>query len=304
MRHAALNHAKTASGYKDPVRRATISALQPYRTLQRKCACGDDAGLLGECAECQSGHRPALQRAGTGRDGRTVVPPIVHDVLRSPGRPLDAATRAFMEPRFGHDFSRVRVHADAKAGESADAVNALAYTVGRDVVFGAGHYQPHKAAGRKLLAHELAHVAQQAGALRTKSEITQPGDQYEREADRAALAIGQGASPPLRREAGLDATHQLMRQEASQEDPRVKEIKDKVGALIKTKFKGDYKAAFNSYADKDNTVSKDGVKELLKDADVDMLLRFFAVPRIMTKLDKNKNEKIEWSEFEPFLKNK
>ena len=89
------------------------------------------------------------------------APPIVQDVLRSPGQPLDAATRAFMEPRFGHDFSQVRVHADTKAADSARAVNALAYTVGRDIVFGAGQYAPGTSEGKRLLGHELVHTAQQ-----------------------------------------------------------------------------------------------------------------------------------------------
>ncbi|MBM0745395.1 DUF4157 domain-containing protein (plasmid) [Phormidium sp. CLA17] len=89
------------------------------------------------------------------------VPSIVHEVLNSPGQPLDPATRAFMEPRFGHDLSRVRVHTDAKAAESAQAVNARAYTVGRDVVFGNGEYAPQSAEGGWLFAHELTHVMQQ-----------------------------------------------------------------------------------------------------------------------------------------------
>jgi hypothetical protein len=67
----------------------------------------------------------------------------------------------FMEPRFGHDFSQVRVHKDAKVSESARAVNALAYTVGRDVVFGAGLYEPGTHEGRRLITHELTHVVQQ-----------------------------------------------------------------------------------------------------------------------------------------------
>jgi len=91
------------------------------------------------------------------------MPPIVHEVLRSPGQPLDPATRAFMEPRFGHDFSQVRVHNDARAAESARAVNAQAYTVGRDVVFGTGRYALQTGDGRKLMAHEMAHVVQQKG---------------------------------------------------------------------------------------------------------------------------------------------
>jgi hypothetical protein len=108
----------------------------------------------------------SLQRRSTGQTGPTGVPPIVHEALRSPGRPLDPATRAFVEPRFGHDFGKVRVHADAQADESARAVSAVAFTVGHDIVFGAGQYSPGTAAGQRLLAHELAHVVQQGGAPR------------------------------------------------------------------------------------------------------------------------------------------
>jgi hypothetical protein len=90
------------------------------------------------------------------------VSPLVHEALRTPGQPLDAVTRNFMEPRFGHDFSKVRVHTDTKAAESARAVNALAHTVGHHVVFGAGQYRPGILSGHKLIAHELTHVVQQA----------------------------------------------------------------------------------------------------------------------------------------------
>jgi hypothetical protein len=86
----------------------------------------------------------------------------VHEIIRSPGRPLNPATRAFMESCFGHDFSQVRVHSDARAAELARTVNARAFTVGRDVVFGAGQYAPGTNKGRKLLAHELTHVVRQA----------------------------------------------------------------------------------------------------------------------------------------------
>jgi hypothetical protein len=68
---------------------------------------------------------------------------------------------AYFEPRFGYDFSRVLIHTDAKADDSARAVNARAFTVGRDVVFGAGQYAPGTSEGRRLLAHELTHVVQQ-----------------------------------------------------------------------------------------------------------------------------------------------
>lgn len=90
------------------------------------------------------------------------VPPSVGDALRTPGRTLDSSVRAQFEPQFGHDFSRVRVHTDRAAQESASSLNAHAYTLGEDVVFGAGEYAPHSDAGRSLLAHELTHVVQQA----------------------------------------------------------------------------------------------------------------------------------------------
>ncbi len=176
------------------------------RVLQRKCGCGAKSSG-GDCAECRA--KRELQRQAAGA-GPAVAPPIVHQVLNSPGEPLDAATRAFLEPRFGHDFaslpirspassepelvigipgdrleqqaehvadsalnesnpslgspldlSRVRLHTDARAAESAQAVQANAYTVGSQIVFGSGQYDPGSAGGRRLLAHELAHVAQQ-----------------------------------------------------------------------------------------------------------------------------------------------
>ena len=131
--------------------------------IQRKCACGGSAGVDGECAECRS-KRLSVQRSPATQAEPTSVPPIVHDVLNSPGQPLDSDTRVYMEPRFGHDFSKVRVHADGKAAESAHAINALAYTAGRDIAFGEGQYVPETTEGKKLLAHELAHVVQQESA--------------------------------------------------------------------------------------------------------------------------------------------
>jgi hypothetical protein len=129
--------------------------------LQRACACGRHTPAGGECEECQERRAGVLQRAAIDTAPARAAPPIVHEALRSPGQPLDASTRAYMEPCFGRDFSGVRVHTDARAAESARAVDALAYTVGRDVVFGAGQYAPGSSAGRRLMAHELAHVVQQ-----------------------------------------------------------------------------------------------------------------------------------------------
>lgn len=107
---------------------------------------------------------PVLRRAtqsGATASAAT-APPIVHRALASPGQPLDAQTRAFMEPRFGRDLSHIRLHTDAVSTESARAVGALAYTVGHHIAFGAGAYDPASASGRNLLAHELAHTVQQS----------------------------------------------------------------------------------------------------------------------------------------------
>jgi len=127
-------------------------------------------GVQRKCAACEEEEKKS--KLQTKRDpsdagaATATAPPIVPEVLRSPGQPLDAETRAFMEPRFGQDFSRVRVHVDAKAAESARQVNALAYTVGDNVVFGGGQFAPASAAGQGLLAHELTHVVQQSGTFR------------------------------------------------------------------------------------------------------------------------------------------
>jgi len=124
--------------------------------------------------------RLELQRLQSNNEGQISAPPIVHEVLRSSGQPLDAHTRSFMEPRFGHDFSQVRVHTDAKATESAQAINAQGYTVGQHIVL--DNVRAHRTdltdrpkandrlssgsgSARFLMAHELSHVVQQGGAL-------------------------------------------------------------------------------------------------------------------------------------------
>ncbi|MGH9562931.1 MAG: eCIS core domain-containing protein, partial [Terracidiphilus sp.] len=113
------------------------------------------------------------------------APPVVRDASRSSGQPLDAATRTFMEPRFGYDFSGVRVHTNARAVESARAVNAHAYTIGKDIFFDAGKFSPSTDHGRELLAHELTHVAQQRHGL---SHVA-PGAAQEQEANLLAKAV-------------------------------------------------------------------------------------------------------------------
>ena len=201
-------------------RSPSLAPAVNHKLLQRKCACGrHTTDQHGQCTECRK-KRTALQRRAVNQSEPETAPPIVYEVLRSLGRPLDSATRAFTGSRFGrefsqvrthagpqlqarsglaigpvgdrheqeadqvadmvtrpsgqegightstrlgYDFSQVRLHTDARAAASAQAVNARAYTVGRDIVFGAGQYAPDNDQGRRLLAHELTHVVQQTG---------------------------------------------------------------------------------------------------------------------------------------------
>jgi hypothetical protein len=118
-----------------------------------------------KCAECEEEEKGSMMqrkesRGASGAD----APSIVNNVIGSGGRPLDASVRGYMEPRFGRDFSGVRVHAGAHAAESARAVNARAYTVRNNVVFGANEYRPGSDEGKRLIAHELTHVVQQGSA--------------------------------------------------------------------------------------------------------------------------------------------
>ena len=167
---------------------------------ERPCSCG---GGGGECETCKKkAAEPILQRKAAGPARASTAPPSVNRVLDSPGRPLDAPARSFMEPRFGRDFGGVRVHTDPAAAESARAVDAHAYTVGQHIVFDSGKYDPHSAPGRNLLAHELAHTVQQHGAG-PASPMLRLGDtpeynHLENEASRVAQSVvNHSGSAPL-----------------------------------------------------------------------------------------------------------
>jgi hypothetical protein len=147
--------------------------------IRRSCGCGGHS-LGGVCDAC----RPLGASLDLGRPATAAN--AVAEALASPGAPLDPTTRRAMEERFAHDFSNVRVHVGTKAAIGAKALNARAYTVGGDIVFGAGRFTPHTQDGRRLLAHELTHVVQNArGAPRARS-LSQPQDPAEREAKRQA----------------------------------------------------------------------------------------------------------------------
>ena len=185
----------------------TLSPAVQSGISQRKCPSCSTFSQDDERKD-ELNKRLSLQRRSTDGITQAALSPVVHEVLHSSGKPLDPHIRAFMEPRFGHDISKVRVHTDEKAAESARAVNALAYTVGQDVVFGANQYAPATQEGKRLLAHELVHTVQQGsqGKLQ-KLTIGKHDDVFEKEADKIALRVLEGKPQniisPLQRTAGI-----------------------------------------------------------------------------------------------------
>jgi hypothetical protein len=161
---------------------------------------------LSTLTRSQSGDVASVQRSSTTRTPLTlqraaIAPSVepgaefkVRETLRTAGQPLDPQTRATMEPRFGFDFSGVRVHADSQAAESAKAVRAHAYATGSDLVFGQGQYAPSTPGGEERLSHELTHVVQQSrGAVdgapvSDGMTVSHPGDRHEQEASHAAAS--------------------------------------------------------------------------------------------------------------------
>ena len=179
----------------------------PAPKLQRACACG---GWCPTCRSKQSGRDRAFLRTRPAHNsvaGEQVAPPVVDEVLRSPGKALDGTARAILEPHFGRDFSHVRVHTDGKAAASARAIDARAYTVGRRTVFGAGQYAPRTPSGLRLLAHELTHVVQQGGAGPGKGPQAAPSAGAETHVQRT---LGDGhdlTSPRFSRILDLEAAY-------------------------------------------------------------------------------------------------
>lgn len=153
-------------------------APPPANVLQRKCGCGQK-----KRSDDERKRTGLVQRKATGEYSET-VPEIVNAALRATGAPLPDEVREQFEARFGHDFSQVRIHTNALAVQSARSVSARAYTVGRDIVFNDGEFQPGNQHGQHLLAHELTHVIQQSQMSATGSLRVGAADStHEREAD-------------------------------------------------------------------------------------------------------------------------
>lgn len=142
------------------------------------------------------GNQAMLRRlavGGSGGAGPRTAPASVHAAVQGGGRPLDAAMRSYFEPRLGADLGAVRLHTDAPAARSAAAVDAAAYALGPHVVFAAGRHAPERPDGFRLLAHELAHVAQSGGAIPAGPvTVGETGAPQEHEADDAAARLTAG----------------------------------------------------------------------------------------------------------------
>lgn len=163
----------------------------------RRCACGASGQT---CEACGNEKNKTILRRATGDVAPVEAPSIVHDVIRSSGRPLDDGLRRDMEDGFGFDFSRVRVHSEGAADAAARAIGAHAFTTGHNIVFANGQYAPSEPSGRRLIAHELAHVMQQGGSAEATALIRRkPAKvaQYDLAGDAASRLRGVSSSIQL-----------------------------------------------------------------------------------------------------------
>jgi hypothetical protein len=159
-----------------------------------------------DCPDCKAALQRSVnaQSTASDRDDQHQAPRLDGGVkrriraARSGGQSLPESVRAYFEPRFGEDFSDVRIHRGPQADEAARSLNARAFTLGRDIVFRSGTFRPDTRAGKELLAHELTHVVQQRSATATPQplRVGTPGDRFESEAERIASRVVRKSEPP------------------------------------------------------------------------------------------------------------
>ncbi len=262
----------------------------PQPLLQRKCACGGNPGPSGECENCRKKRLGLVQRSVAHQAPTPAVPSVVHDVLNTPGQPLERGTRGLMESRFGHDFSSVRIHTDSTAGQSARAVSALAYTVGQDIVFGAGQYAPHSPDGQKLIAHELVHTVQQKNHQRgriapSRLQMDDPAGPQERESERLSEQVAGGfASTPGTQKLPITAHPAGIQRKVSPDFPKIQDLLKKkvtedsshqVLAILKGLSDGDLR---DTVAEMEKSKLVDSFFEHL--SDIDQRSEYSALQRI------------------------
>lgn len=163
VRHATATPATRPAS---TIRRRTSASPPQFAAYASRDAAEQNADHMADLVVNGAGHSSGHDFSRTSihpAPSRAETPPVVTDLLRSPGRPLDPATRAFMEPRFGRDFSHVRIHTDAPAAGAAAALGAQAFAFGHHIAFARERFQPGATQGVRLMAHELTHTVQQAG---------------------------------------------------------------------------------------------------------------------------------------------
>jgi len=193
-----------------PVSTITVKSQPPAKTNV-----GSKERKLRERAKDPASRILALQRTAGNRAVNQLLQP-------GSGMPLSPDVRSFMEARFNYDFSQVRIHTDGRAAAFSRALGAQAYTVGHDIVFGVGQFEPSTMTGRALLAHELAHVVQSNGHAPSHFEIAPVGDATEMQAEHAAIAVSHGGRGQVA--SGKAAAIRLRR------DPRLGEILTQIEA--------------------------------------------------------------------------
>jgi hypothetical protein len=148
--------------------------------------------LQRQAEEPEEEEKPAQTKA-TPNNTPKVTPNIESSInaMKGGGQPLSESTRSFFEPRFDADFSKVRLHTDSKAAETAKSINAKAFTTGKNIIFNSGQYSPGTSSGKHLLAHELTHVIQQNPMPPTKQPVQQkqPKDKYEQKANQVTDSV-------------------------------------------------------------------------------------------------------------------
>jgi hypothetical protein len=181
----------------------------PGALVLRRCSCGSSGG---ECTEC----RKSRERTTAKRTEPGVAPAVVHEVLRSPGQQLDVSVRSSMEAKMGHDFRNIRIHSGRLASQSAQAVNARAYTVGGHIAFNENEFAPESTEGAHLLAHELAHTIQNGSASFAEAagpiEIGRKDDPLEQQARDMAGRTFQSEGGSRKSVIGVDSARSLRRE--------------------------------------------------------------------------------------------
>ena len=175
-----------------------LAVGQPNDTYER------EAEMAANASESSSPIRPT--RLNISIPQSTNAPPIVHETLRSSGQPIGSDTLRLYEPKFGHDFSKVRIHSDRQAAKSSAAIGAVAYTSGNHIAFAEGKYAPGTDSGRRLLGHELTHVVQQSRGqamvqrepVKEDEEAKEQEKEKPKEPDPSSAPALQGQPPPNR----------------------------------------------------------------------------------------------------------